>query len=486
MNQFKIILLFAGMVFAASLSAQEMSLEQVLQRVIDHYPSLKTAAIQVERARQSSRKIDSQLGWQLGAQVGIKRDVTLFGTPTDVIDVGGALSRTLGSGSTLSIEAGARREDSEGVFSPIIPNPATSTSVDITYRKPLARGSDNPLYIEGLTAAKAEVAAAMAESETLYDLIASQVIDLYVSAATVQAKINNNKMSIVRTRRLQNFIKDRASLGVSEDIDILQVDAQLASLHAKLSVLQTSWQQQLISLNRLMGRKWSSGLVMTQLTMPDAPKANFNVLFKSVKQHSPKVHSIDARIELADSAIRKRRDEREDSVDLVLFVGNRTQDGTTALGDTSKSEVVGGIRLEFSQSVDKAGVDAELYQAQLDRSAALQDKRQLIEDLEYELSSLLAEIKSNKDAINAYKHSVKSENKKLDDAMERYRTGRTDTDQLIQFEDQLSQAEFALELQHLDLAKRQYNLKLLQGKLWADINLPVYDNFIFKSTNVNQ
>jgi len=475
-----------GIGLGAIASAEEMTLVQVLQRVVDHYPSLKTAAIQVERARQTSKTVDSQLGWQLAAQAGAQRDSTLFGTPTDVIDVGGSLSRTLESGSTVSIDASARREDSEGVFSPVIPNPSTTTSVALTYRQPLAKGSDNPRYAEGLAAAKAEVAASRAESETLYDQIASQVIDLYVSAAIIKARMHNKKRAITRARRLQNFINDRASLGVSEDKDILQVNAQISSLQAELGALQTLWQKQLISLNRLMGREWSADLVMPKSMGLAASTSDFDILFQSIKEHSPEIHSVDARIELADSAIRTRRDEREDNIDLVMFVGNRTQDGDTGFGDIDESEVVGGIRLEFRQSVDKAGVDAELYQAQLDRSAALQDKRQLIEDLQYELSSLLAEIESNKDAVKAYKLSVSSEKKKLDDGVKRYRTGRTATDLIIQFEDQLSQAEFALELQRLELVKRQYSLKLLQGKIWDTIDLPVYDNFVTRTPNGNQ
>jgi outer membrane protein TolC len=486
MNTFKIILLFAGTVFAANVCAEEMSLEQVLQRVVDHYPSLKTAAIQVERARQSSKSVDSQLGWQLGAQAGYKKDLTVFGTPTDITDVGGRLSRKLESGSTVSIDANARREDSDDVLSTVVPSNSTTTSVDLTYRKPLSKGSDNPLYTEGLASARAEVAASRAQSEALYDQVASQVIELYISAATIQERILNKKRAVTRARRLEEFINDRANLGVSEDKDILQVEAQINSLQAELGALETLWQKQLISLNRLMGRDWSKGLVIPESTKQSSSAEGFNILLKNIMEHNPEIHNVDARIELADSAIRIRRDEREDNFDLVLFVGNRTQDSDTTFGNLDVSEVVGGIRFEFSESVDKSGVDAELYQAQLDRSAALQDKRQLVEDIEYELSSLLAEIKSNKDAIKAYKRSVNSEKKKLDDAVERYRTGRIETDLLIQFEDQLSQAEFALELQRLELVKRQYSLKLLQGKLWEAINLPVYDNFNVKAPNGEQ
>ena len=55
--------------------AETLTVEQVLQRVVNHYPSIKTASIQVEKAKQESIKIDSQLGWQLGAQAGISRNV---------------------------------------------------------------------------------------------------------------------------------------------------------------------------------------------------------------------------------------------------------------------------------------------------------------------------------------------------------------------------------------------------------------------------
>lgn len=463
---------------ATSADAQTMSFEHVLQKVIEHYPSLKTAAIQVERARQSAVKVEGQLGWRLGAQGGITRDLSLLGTPTDIIDIGGNLTRSFGSGSTLGLEASASREDSETVFSPALPNPALSTSVDLTYRRPLAKGLDNPLYTEGLASAAAEVVIAEAERAALHDQIASQLIELYTATASTQARIENNKRAIGRSKRLQKYISDRTNLGVSEDKDILQANAQLKSLQAQLRSLETLWQQQRISLNRLMGRDWSADI---KTTIPDnnnlIDKA-FDVLFDLTQKHDPGLLVIDGRIQLADSAIRTRRDARQDNLDLVMFVGNRTRDGDTASGDADQSELVGGIRLEFSQDVDKAGIDAELYQAQLDRSAALQDKRQAVEDLQYELSSLLAEIKANTKAINAYRESLNSETKKLEDAVERYRTGRTDTDQLIQFEDQQSLANLSLELQRIELARRYQSLNLLLGTLWQNISMPVYGDFV--------
>lgn len=472
------VLLLAMLVSHSSVSAETMTVEQVLQRIVNHYPSLKSAAIQVERASQSAIKAESQLGWRLGAQGGFARDVSLFGTATDRVDVGGSLSRSFESGSSLGLEASASREDSAVVFSPSLSNPATSTSVDLNYRQPLAKGSDNPLYSEALASAKAEITIARAESAARYDQLASQLIEIYMAAATTQARIGNSERAIERSKRLRNYIKDRANLGVSEDKDILQADAQLKGHKAELRSLQTLWQQQRISLNRLMGRDWSAEIKTSYTGGATVDENTYDVLYEQARKHNPDLLVIDGRIQLADSAIRTRRDARQNNLDLVLFVGNRTQEGNTSTGSTSESDLVGGVRLEFSQDVDKSGVDAELYQAQLERSAAIEDKRQLIEDMQYELSSLLAEIEANSGAIDAYQDSVNSESKKLKDATERYRTGRTDTDQLIQFEDQQSRAELSLELQRIELTRRYYSLSLLTGSLWQSITLPTYDDFV--------
>ena len=140
-------LLLSGLFFVAIVvhaAEQTMSYEQVLQRVVDYYPSLKTAAIQTERSKQEYIKVQSQLGWQLGAQAGMSHDVSLFSVPNDNINIGAGLSRQIESGGALSLSAGVNYDDSETSFSPTLPNPATRTSIDVDYRLPLARGSETP------------------------------------------------------------------------------------------------------------------------------------------------------------------------------------------------------------------------------------------------------------------------------------------------------------------------------------------------------
>ena len=154
-----------------------------------------------------------------------------------------------------------------------------------------------------------------------------------------------------------------------------------------------------------------------------------------------------------------------------MFVGNKTNQGDTLSGSASESELVGGVRVEFNRGMDKSGFDAELYQSQIDRGIVLQNQLQVMEDLQYELASLRAEINAGQRALNAYRKSASSENKKLEEALQRYKKGRADTDQLIQFESQLALANLSVELQKIELIRRFYELHLLRGELWKTIHV---------------
>ena len=454
--------------------AENLSLQQVLQRVINHYPSIKSAAIQVQRARQENIKVQSQLSWALNTNAAYARETSLFGTPSDRYSIAGSVNKNLGSGGALGLNASVAREDSEDSFGPTFPNPLTKTRIDINYRHRFEKGADNPLYQEGLVSAQAGETLAISEKLALYDNLAAQVIDLYVSAATTRARINSINKTIERGNRLKKYIDDEYRLGLSEEKDVLQVNARLSINAADKKSLQVIWQQQLISLNRLMGRKWSEEL------KPDtgaAPIVNmgFEKIYTQTQNHSPALKTIDARLELADSAIRSSRDLTKDELDLVVFLGNEVNQGDRLLDDLDESTLVGGISLEYNRGLDKSGLNAALRQAHYDRGIALQDKKQLLEDLQYDIASLLAEIESSEQALAAFSASVKAEKKKLDEAIIRYKDGRIETDRIIEFESQLAVAELSYDLQAIELSRRYYLLNLLRGATWENMYFPDFN-----------
>ena len=257
-------------------------------------------------------------------------------------------------------------------------------------------------------------------------------------------------------------------MGLSEVKDVLQVDARLATNRADKQSLDVLWQKQVISLNRLMNHSWQSKF-SPQLKLVNDKNRKVDFVYAQAEKQNAVLKQIDARLQLADSAIRLSRDKRQDELDLVMYLGNESNQGDTANGNFNESQVVGGISLEFRRGLDKSGLNAELRQAHYDRELALQDKKLIQQNLYYDVASLLAEVESAELAVTAFKKSVNAEQQKLTEATKRYKDGRIETDRIIDFESQLANAELSYELQKVELARRYYQLDLLRGAIWQTV-----------------
>ena len=102
-----------SLLLVLSAHAEKLTMEQVLQQVMDHYPSLKVASIQLERARQETKKVESQLGWQLGSQAVFARDMSTFGILSDKLSLSANLSKQLSSGDSISVNAAISDDDAD-------------------------------------------------------------------------------------------------------------------------------------------------------------------------------------------------------------------------------------------------------------------------------------------------------------------------------------------------------------------------------------
>ena len=462
--------IFSVCIPAQLLAAEnELSFEQMLQRVLDSYPSLQVAARQVERARLENNRIESQLGWNLGARAGFSRDLSLIGAPTDRSEVSASLQRRLSTGASVGLEGGYAHEDASATLSPAFPNPVTTGRLDLSWRQPLLKGAGNPDYKLGIASADAGSVIAESDRRALRDQVTSQLAGIFYNAASTRARIRNAENAIVRTGRLKKYIQDRSLLGLVEEKDLLQADAQLAARQAERDALLVIWNQQAASLNRLMGRPWDESFVPVAASVHEAADDQATSL-KLAEDNSPDIMRNRARLSLADAAIARSRDAARDSLDVVFSVGNRTRSGDTTVGAAvDDSEMVGGVRVEYARALDRRGYEAELSQAQLDRDIALREIGKAQDDLRYNVSGLLSEIDATDNALKSYRDSLAREQAKLAEAERRYRRGRTETDRLIQYETELTFADLSVELQTIELARRHMALDLYEGTLWQRV-----------------
>ena len=261
-------------------------------------------------------------------------------------------------------------------------------------------------------------------------------------------------------------------MGLSEEKDLLQTDAQLQARIAERDVLLVVWQQQRTSLNRLMGRPFDASFTLQTAEVFEPLAEASTLLTSEVQENSPDLQRQQAQLRLAESAIQRKRDAAKDKLDLVLSYGNRTRSGDTALGGVVDDNArVGGVRLEYGRVLERGGPDAELDQAYLDRDIARQEIGKTRDDLRYDLSGLLAEIDATRAALTSYRNSQAREEAKLKEAERRYRAGRVETDRLIQYESELYFAELSVALQSIELARKHVQLAILRGTLWQRAGL---------------
>lgn len=446
-----------------------LTIYQVMQRVLDRYPSLKISEMEVAQAAEQRRQIESSLGWILNSAAGVTHDLTGFGTPSDRFDVRGSIDRQLQSGATLSLSGSYRYEDSSLSFSPVLPNPAHTTRLDLSYRLPLAQGDGNPLYEEGIISADAGHDLAKANQLLTRITLAEKVKDLFYSSVLTRARIENAKQAVQRAKKLAVYINKNMKLGLSEKKDQLQVKAQLHSKLAELSTIQLQWKPLQNSLNRLMLEEWEKDVQPILLTTENFKYSKLNKLMEITEAYHPAIKLSQAKLDIAESQINSARDEKKDSVDLVMSVGSRTSNGNSTDGTVSEQDWAGEVSIQYKHLFNDDGVSSKYKQALLEKNIALQNILKTNDDIRYNVSGLVAEIESAKLAVKAAYQRLKSESSKVKEAEHRFRSGRADTAQLIQFQNEYSFAQLSYQTQKVDLNERIIALQIYSGQFWDEL-----------------
>jgi outer membrane protein TolC len=447
-------------------SLDSRSYEQILDRVITVYPNLQSAVLQVRRSTLELDRIYASLGWNASVDSYISHDLGNFGTPADVFSTRGALTRKLLSGDRISVDASYARTDNEINFINTLPNPSNDSSVNLTYRRPLSKGADNVEYYSLEESAQAQIAANRAEEFALKDSLAGQVANLFYGLATIEVNLANTREGIERLQRLLSFVSRNKKLGISEEKDILQTRARLNRKLAEESSLETARNQQIYNLNRLMNLPASSRY-KTRLDYSGREIPGRAALLEQVFSYSPAYSKASAAKQAAESQIKLQQDNKKDVIDVIASVGARAKSGPSEEMDISESDFAGTLGLEYRASLDKRGLDATYQQALLDRDIAENQLRQLTIDLNSEVDRLLGLINDQRKSIASNRRLQKAEQSKFDEAVSRYRTGRTTTADLINFEEDLSVAQSALANSRVNLLNTINELDRLRGALWS-------------------
>ncbi len=454
--------------WAVGAAAQPASLDwqEVVTRVVRDQPSLEAARLQAERARLELQKLEASLGWVFQGSATASHDVSFIGTPSDSVQGRAGVQRRQANGVTWGMGGSYTYQNDSFVFSPLLPNPYHYFTWDVNARIPLGQGQGNPDYHLGRQQAGAAEEMARLARDEQRDALAAQAIDLYFAAAFTRERILNAKAGIEFSERIRAYILRNMELGLFEDKDRLQIEAQLAGQRAQHRALETAWVEQRTALNQLMNRPWDTPF-LPRIDLNDAPLPDLERLVARALAYDPQLARLRARLTQVDATIARARDRRRDKLDLVLKAGVRGKGGPAQVGTVASNDVAAALSLEYRHALDKSAFDAELAQARIDAQVVQEQMRARERALRYRIANLVEQIRAHRAALAGFRAQMEKESARLTEAEARFRDGRATTVELIQFENELKRTELAVLQQQIETARKRAQLRLLTGALWS-------------------
>jgi outer membrane protein TolC len=438
--------------------------ESFIQRVLDSHESLELAKLNVLRTKSDIQVIESSLGWNLFANAGVNRNRSFIGAETIQSVTALGVNKVFQSGNSIELKGDYVRDDSEFAISPFQANPLSTSSVGVDYRMPLMRNKNFTQYQLDINSVNSNYTASLNTQAIIRDDITSQAIELYYGAAILVARLETAKKSIERSIKLKEHIQKNIQLGILEKGEISQAEAQLYNLQGQYEELVLIWDKSKIAINRLIGVTWNKSF---STIINDTPVISYELekINDKVNLYNPALKTLNQYLILADSNIALHQDNIKSKLDIVFSIGGLNTQGPSVSGTIDESDVIGGLRLEYQKALDNRGFDSKLYQAQVDKNTIQTQIKKLEQDLKYDTYTLISNINQLSKINHSYRKRHLSEIEKYKDIVDRYRAGRADTNLVIQFENELTQAELAYKTQKILREKIIALLKLKQGVL---------------------
>ncbi len=463
---FLVVLLFQDHIISTVYAAEETidSFESFIQKVLKNHESLKIAKRNIIKTRNDVDVIESKLGWNLFANSAVNRSRSFFGAISIQSNLALGINKIFQSGDSIELTSSYSLDDSEFVIINSQANPIATTRLDVNYRIPLFQNKNYNQYLLDETSVALKYRQSRNSQLITRDEITVQAIELFYGAAVLVARLKTAKQSITRAKKLKAHIQKNIDLGILEKGEILQSNAQLYNLQGQYQELKLVWEQSEIAINRLIGNTWDARFI-PRVRFSESKEYNFDDISANVKKYNPELKILNLNLKLIDSIITLNMDNTRPKLDLVFTLGSLNTQGPSGIGTINDTDVIGGIKLEYNQALDKRGINNKLYQSQLDKMNIETTISKLKIDLNYDSYSLVSNIKRASKINDNYQRRHEQEIEKYNDIVRRYRAGRADTNIVIQFENERTQAELVYNTQTILREKTIALLKLKQGIL---------------------
>lgn len=457
--------------------AWAVSLEEITQLALDNSLDIQIAKYDAYIKQTALPRVESIFDTYFNFRGGYFDDTTkqpsiVFGTKTGQTSYSFGISKKLPTGTEISIEASDARNFTNSPFSTL--NPYHEARAGISLKQPLGKNFFGLIDRANIKITKIDIENTQYSSldnieETLYN---TQIAYWNFVLKCEELRITEGMLQ--EAQRLYTIYKEKANIGLVERVDLFAVEANLRTREANVLLAQLQKEQ---AKNELF-----FFLNVDDLAIKLAPRESLEITPYSVDLYQALTEAVEYRrdyksiknqLEADDVNIVVRKNERWPEIDLeASFTRNglnrKYKPSWEEIGDKNYRELFVGMSIKFS--LEKREEDANIEEANLQKEQDLLLLKRTERLIFKEIHNQVKEVNTLKDEVLLHSAIADLQEKKQEEEFKRLKYGRSNSDTIIRYAEDVLQARLALALSlfsyQVSLIDLELNKNTLLDKYW--------------------
>ncbi|RKY33068.1 MAG: hypothetical protein DRP74_00755 [Candidatus Omnitrophota bacterium] len=434
-----------------SKGAIKISLDDVMSLALENSLDIQIAKYDAYIKRTSLKKAESIFDTILEAELGFSRDrsmqPTIFaGSEEKKHNFSVGLEKKIPSGTTINLETAAEKARTDSSYATL--NPYNEATAKISIKQALGKNffglaDRGDIKITKIDIENSDFTSLDDIEESLYS-----VEKAYWNFVLKDRHLSVAEDMLERAKKLWSIYKDKYTLGLIEEVELLTMEALVLTREsdvfiakmnkdaAKNNLLflinQGDFQQDLIALDRLPHEEGA-------VNLPEA--------LKEAIENRRDYKRIKNELEMNKIDIVIKKNALWPEIDLGASFARNNIDSSRedAWGDLSKnSNDDVSVTLKFKFPLENRQAKSELRSAQLEKAKLLLELKQVERSVLRELNDKVNQVNTVQKQVRILESTLDMHRKKLDEQIKRLNYGRSNSDTLIRYEEDLLQAQLAL------------------------------------------
>ena len=456
----------------------ELSLNDVTKLALENSLDIQIAKFDVYIERTSLEKAESIFDTIFDGEFSYTHDrsqplSTLAGEETKEQKFSLGLEKKIPSGTTFGLDLIGTKTRTDSTISPL--NPYHEALVELSITQELGKNFFGLADRSGIKITKIDIANAEFTSLDVIEIALSDAQKAYWNFVLKTEELLIKEDMRLKAQKLYNIYQDRFSLGLTEESELLAIEALLKTRQSDVETAnlekETAKNELLFLINR---GDFERSISVKDSLACKAQRVNLYQSLKNATENRRDYQRIKNDLKSNDIDIVVKRNALWPQIDLEATFSRNNLDSvrSQAWGNLGESNDAFTVKLNFKVPLENREAQAGLRQANLEKKRSLLKFKRLERLILQELNDKVNQVNTMQNQVKLFESTLKIHKKKLAKQIKRLESGRSDANTLIDYEEDLLNARLKLveyffkyrrSIIDLDLAKNT-----LLDKYWQE------------------